>query len=567
MLRSMYSGVSGMKAHQAKMDVIGNNIANVNTYGFKSSRTTFTEVYYQTIKSASGATSNRGGVNASQIGYGASVNAVDVMHTRTGFQMTDNGMDVAIAGEGFFQVQDPDGNIFYTRAGLFRIDPAGNLVDTNGNFVLGVSGDPFGKAASYDPIRIMVPSSSPVVPNAAETINGVTLKVQASNPTKDGNVSFNFMSDPTMAIGEKVKATLSATGIQISLNAIENFASIDELNNLVNQAILEANGNKEHPAGRFSFSVEPITAFPVGGLTGAEIASTKYTPNLGSIANLSNGLPISLTGFKISEIGNTFNMDTINNGPGTFQIQRGTYDAASGTFDDATPGDDFSITFSDGTNTYTRVLQSNVTEPGKIKLFGSSGDTSDYVTIEHPGVNALKTYAATPDTSKSPAGPITSGDLFTAAISVDANPSEASRALGFSSKAIVLKEGTKGGAQTVSDLTNIGIGADGVISAIHPQLGLISIGRIDLATFENPQGLIQQGNTYFAESPNSGKANLVNAGTDGSGALSSGSLEMSNVDLSKEFADMITTQRGFQASSRLITVSDEILNELVNLKR
>ena len=106
-----------------------------------------------------------------------------------------------------------------------------------------------------------------------------------------------------------------------------------------------------------------------------------------------------------------------------------------------------------------------------------------------------------------------------------------------------------------------------MISAIHSQLGLISIGRIDIATFENPQGLIQEGNTYFSRSANSGNAKITNAGLNGAGGLQAGALEMSNVDLSKEFADMITTQRGFQASSRLITVSDEILNELVNLKR
>ena len=542
MLRSMYSGVSGMKAHQAKMDVIGNNIANVNTYGFKSSRTTFTEVYYQTVKSASGATANRGGVNASQIGYGASMNAVDVMHTRTGFQMTDNGMDVAIAGEGFFQVQDPDGNIFYTRAGLFRIDPSGNLVDTNGNFVLGVSGDPFGKAAGYDKIQIMVPSSSPVVPHVEESINGVAINVRASNPTKDGNVSFNFMADPTMAIGEKVKATISATGIQISLNALETFTDINQFNDLVNQAITEANGNKPHPGGNFIITVDPAAKFS-SGITGAEIASTKYTPNLGTLDGLST-LPSQIN-FKLSSIGNTFSAS----GASQFQVHR-----------DAT--NEYTITITNGTNVYTGKLLSNATDAGKIKLVNASGDPSDYIILEHPGVNTLTSY------SDDPANNIAVGaDILTPSHSVTATASEASIALGFSSKAIVLKEGTVGGAQTVSDLTNVGIGADGVISAIHPQLGLISIGRIDLATFENPQGLLQQGNTYFAESPNSGKASLVNAGTDGSGALSSGSLEMSNVDLSKEFADMITTQRGFQASSRLITVSDEILNELVNLKR
>lgn len=223
--------------------------------------------------------------------------------------------------------------------------------------------------------------------------------------------------------------------------------------------------------------------------------------------------------------------------------------------------------------TYSATIPESAKDAGKVKLIPTpSTDASDYIILEHPGFTSLTTRADGAD----PALPTVAvnGTFFdhldpTALLDASgtSTKSTASKALGLSSKAIVLGGGTTGGAQTVSDLTNIGIGADGIISAIHPQLGLISIGRIDLATFENPQGLTQEGNTYFAESPNSGKAGRVNAGTSGSGALKSGALEMSNVDLSKEFADMITTQRGFQASSRLITVSDEILNELVNLKR
>lgn len=551
MLRSMYSGVSGMRAHQAKMDVIGNNIANVNTYGFKSSRTTFTEVYYQTTKSASGATTSRGGVNASQIGYGVSVGGVDVMQTRSGFQMTDNGMDVAIAGEGFFQVQDADGNIFYTRSGLFRIDPNGNLVDTNGNFVLGVAGDPFGKAAGNDRITISVPNSTPSVPEVTEMINGIAFTVRATNATKDGNVSFNFSSDPTMAIGQKVKATIASNGIQIALNANEPFTTIDEFNSLINTAIFEANGNKEHPAGQFTFSVEDPSKF--AGLTGAEVTSTKYTPNLGEVTTNAESTFNEL--FKPVGVGNTFGSKF------TSKLDKQVTYSVTKRVDDY----DVLATVTDGSETvyYKQTIPSVAVNSGRIKLDAYStntfpinpsdreGDATDFMELTHPGITRLDAIT-TPISTTTP-------DV--------AKVSTPSKALGLSSKAIVLGGGTVGGAQTVSDLTNIGIGSDGVISAIHPQLGLISVGRIDLATFENPQGLTQEGNTYFAESPNSGAASRVNAGTEGSGALQSGALEMSNVDLSKEFAEMITTQRGFQASSRLITVSDEILNELVNLKR
>ena len=132
MLRSLYSAVSGMKAHQTKLDVIGNNIANVNTYGFKSSRARFQDVFYQTLQSAAGGDNNKGGTNASQVGYGSQLGGIDLDMSRSALQSTGRPLDVAITGEGFFQVMDADGNIFYTRAGNLMLDSnSGNLVDSN----------------------------------------------------------------------------------------------------------------------------------------------------------------------------------------------------------------------------------------------------------------------------------------------------------------------------------------------------------------------------------------------------------------------------------------------------
>ncbi|MFA9381738.1 MAG: flagellar hook-basal body complex protein, partial [Acetanaerobacterium sp.] len=165
MVRAMYSGVSGLRAHQTRMDVIGNNISNVNTYGFKASRTTFRDVYYQTLGGASQGTQLRGGVNPSQVGYGSQVASIDILMGQSGFQPTDNGMDVAIAGQGFLQVQDTTGNIFYTRAGMLTVDSNGNVIDSSGNFVLGATGQDARTAApSRSRIQIVVP---PVQDNQA----------------------------------------------------------------------------------------------------------------------------------------------------------------------------------------------------------------------------------------------------------------------------------------------------------------------------------------------------------------------------------------------------------------
>ena len=535
MLRSMYSGVSGMKAHQTKLDVIGNNIANVNTYGFKSSRTTFSEVYYQTVRSASGASANQGGMNASQIGYGVNVATIDVMQTRSGFQMTDNGMDVAISGEGFFQVQNSDGSTFYTRAGMIRIDANGNLVDQNGNFVLGVSGDPLGKPATSDKIQITVPANMAIQSSTTEFINGKSFTIEAQNPTKDGNIAFNFASSDRLPLGQKLIAQISSSGINIVLNKNEMFASLTELNNQINLAIKEAYGGKDHPAGAFTIKLnEGEITWPLSGQT---IASTDYLPILGSVV-----LPTGLEqlGFAFEKVSSKFS----GTGDLTAQLQ---YNAIN---------DSYEITVESNGVEYSGKIPASAVGSGSIKL----GTDPDAIDFKHPGYSALHT-------ARTLMGLGTGEDMVDPTELGSAVASQASKALGFGSKAFSLREGTLGGPQTVSDLINIGIGSDGIISAIHNQLGLINVGRIDLATFANPQGLTQSGNTYFSVSANSGVVKIVNAGFEGAGALQAGALEMSNVDLSKEFADMITTQRGFQASSRLITVSDEILNELVNLKR
>ncbi|MDR2356122.1 MAG: flagellar hook-basal body complex protein, partial [Clostridiales Family XIII bacterium] len=137
MIGSMYSAVSGLQSHQTKMDVVGNNIANVNTYGYKANRATFADVFYSTRRAASQPNANQGGTNPSQLGYGAKVSTIDVLHTRGGAATTGRTLDVYITGDGFIAVKTADGQVRYTRAGVLSLDSAGNLVDRNGNMVLG----------------------------------------------------------------------------------------------------------------------------------------------------------------------------------------------------------------------------------------------------------------------------------------------------------------------------------------------------------------------------------------------------------------------------------------------
>ena len=572
MNRSLYSGVSGLKAHQTRMDVIGNNISNVNTYGFKASRVTFRDVYYQTIGSGSAGTSTSGGTNPNSIGYGTQLGSVDLLMGQSSFTMTDSTMDLAIDGEGFFQVQDADGNKFFTRSGVLNFDTAGNLVDSQGNFVLGVSGNPLGKSAGGELIQLKLPSVTPSVSTVSTSVNGVVYTLSTSNYTSAGNISMQLIQGSGMTDGLKAVAEVGTGGIVVTLNASESFSSIDDVNLAINQAIetyMQSNIGYSHPAGTFKIAMNPSDAgnWP---LTGEEICATDFTLQSGKASGWPSvivGGGFSPNGTTGSTFGSNFADATDDNPLEAFTVS---YDADNKIFN---------VTMEIDGAEYTGTIDSSKTEAGTMKLTNGTSGSTDYIVMNRPSfasiVNAAKAVGAGSNivdadgnliltgigewNALDSAGVTASDTTFTAA--------SPSKALGLSSTKMVLAGGTEGGSQGIESLTGIAIGADGTILATHGQLGNVVVGRIDLVTFANPEGLAQASGTYFTTSANSGAITYATPGSDGAGQLVSGSLELSNVDLSKEFSDMITTQRGYQACSRLITVSDQMLEELVNLKR
>lgn len=448
MLRSLYSGVSGLMAHQTKMDVIGNNIANVNTYGFKGSRVTFRDIYYQTQKNAAAGNTVSGGINPSQVGYGVSVASIDKIMSRSSFQSTASALDIAIAGEGFFQVQDKAGNRFYTRAGMFNVDNAGNLVDTNGKFILGtVNSDPTNSAglspkAGSSKIQIIVPDAY-------------------SNPSADvtvtaGNTTIIDSSKAKLTIGYSAGGSDKPGSITVTVGS-DNSSS----------ATIDENGNLN-------------VVLPKNAVIG--------TPQ--QLATAINN--------AIDKGRETLKPGTgVGNVPAEYEIN-----------DDNYKGGQVVISYD-----LTQVQ-------GK----GSSLSDAEIKQLNKDLVDSI---------------------LNAGQINLNSNLEP----------------------QTFGNLSSFSIGPDGVLTGMHPYHGLLTFGRIDLVTFDNPLGLEESGNTYFAETVSSGKAKTAAPGFDGSGELQTSALEMSNVSLAQEFSDMIITQRGFQANSRIITTSDTMLEELVNLKR
>lgn len=564
MLRSLYSAVSGMRAHQSKLDVIGNNIANVNTYGFKSGRGRFQDVFYQTLQSATGGGNDTGGKNASQVGYGVQLGGIDLNMGRSALQSTDRGLDLAITGEGFFQVQDAFGNTFYTRAGVLYVDPSSNnLVDSNGYTVLGVSGNPMGKAAASEKIHLSVPSLSAAKAEAKETINEIDYFINSENAVNSANVTFHFQLDDTLPDGSDVKVNageLTSNSITVRVNPKAHFTSLQQFSDKMNTAITEANDGQAHPAGNFTISSQPEMGEFANPLTGEEIVKANFGINPGTLTMDGN------------EIFGGMKPKTVSTSPIFTAKGDVTYSA---TFHEASGNDlaywEIKASIGDGTNNreFEGRIYSNSDTPKSVLLKETEDSLKNHpketegqsIELSHKGFSSITKEFKDNNSGNDP----TDGESL-ASKTGTATASYQAKNLGLGDKTFTLKDGTEGGAQALSDCP-IAILSDGIVQITHPQLGILQIGRVDLVTFDNPYGLEQIGNSYFTASSNSGEAKACQPGNGGSGSLRSSALEMSNVDISTEFSDMIVTQRGFQANSRIITVSDQVLEELVNLKR
>lgn len=443
-MRSMVSGVSGLRVHQARMDVIANNISNVNTVGFKSSRVLFDEVFSQTVSSASGASDStgRGGVNPMQVGLGASVSSIGRIMTPGAAQRTDNPMDLMIEGGGFFIVGDGSGT-FFTRAGALDLDQEGNLVISNGMKVMGWESVP-------DPDN---PGQSMV----------------QRGPVQPINIS-----------GDKMSAPPSAT---------EN---------------------------------------------------VRFQGNL----DTSTDGPITMTKSFFDSLGNQYTMDVefeFNADAGNWQVRIGPNAYLGGDKDRAVEN-----IITPGPGVADNILTMTITFDTSGRLESVNGVNVDAENFTMPTIS-LNSDNLVPAADIGDGGDI---NLDFSQVTQYGN-----------SRSTVTSRTLDGGS--AGELDGLSVGQDGVIRGQYTNGQIRVLGQIPVAEFLNPAGLESVGGNLFRATVNSGDFDGLGTG----GLLRSGALEMSNVDLSSEFTDMIITQRGFQASSRLITTSDDMIQELVNLKR
>ncbi len=407
----MYAAVSGLRSHQIMMDVVGNNIANVNTQGYKRNQVIFQDVLSQVVSGASAPTATIGGRNPAQVGLGVTMSGTAQQFGQGFLQVTNRDLDVAVQGDGFFVIEEA-GEQLYTRAGSFFLDADGRLVTSKGGLVQGWSADATGvvdSSATPTEIRLPIGDQSPPV---------VTSEVKLG-----GNLP-----------------SLAPTGEQV-------FTSLE---------FFDATGN----AVEVSLTLEKTAAdqWTVSGTYGDPATAFAMTDNV--------------------------------------------------------------LTFASGEITVPADLSINIAA-GQIPGVGD-------VSLVVGGPNERRVTQFGDDTSMT----------------------------------IVTQNGAAAGV-----LQSMRVGPDGVISGTYSNGLTQPIAMLALANFSNPEGLERLTGSNWRGSVNSGLAQIGSTLTGGRGSIAPGTLEMSNVDLALEFTELIRSQRGFQANSRVVTSSDELLQEIVNLKR
>ena len=559
MMRSMYSAVSGLKTHQTKMDVIGNNIANVNTVAFKSSSVVFQDVLYQMTSNASGANAatGTGGVNAKQIGLGVTTGATNLSITTSGAaETTGRAFDIRLSDQSttnFFVVNNGSENLF-TRAGSFYVDGAGNLCMTStGYTVMGWQVDPTTgniKKDTVSALRVMQTSNLTSAPEA----------------TTQANVSG--------IIDKNDKDVLSDNGLVKTLTFFDNLGY-----SYTARFAMKSTGTD----GKYTVELEKI--LNSDGTTFYDPATeTDPTKSLDNIFGVSSNATIGTytsvqSGFYYDSA--TDSLHVGNNAQGTTITWKNVTDKKAadypGYFTDNTKNYSLKEVYGVGDGIINQMKNSkNVGVAVTKGVLTIKADVTDYAIDfstkdgTFTGVGARtsnnKTNTVTLNMSKLGNNP-TQFDNITIDFSglKDANNGGKSTAVMSTGS---IDDGVTGKGKKLGAMIGISIDNNGLIKGTYDNGNTETLGQIAVAQFANASGLEKVGENCYRTTLNSGEFDGIGVeiSADGS-SMTSGELEMSNVDLSTEFTQMIITQRGFQANSRIITTSDTLLEELVNLKR
>ena len=643
MMRSLFSGVSGIKVHQTRMDVIGNNIANINTIGFKSSRTTFSDMLSQLQSSAAAPTEGLGGVNAKQIGLGVNVESIDLIFTDSSPQQTGKNTDLALSGNGLFVLKNGNQS-YYTRNGAFMFDEQGYYgMPGSGLRVQGWNGVNGTINTNGQATDIIVPVGKTMEAKATTTIeyNGnldkESLIITAITPTKTatGDLSlvttYDLFTTPVTINGISYTATTNdqyAAGATVNLkygtvtdngDGTYNAQILDDAGNVLTNLLNQA-GTAPTAGDTYTGATAADDSTGTGAVTSINVDTENaqaaiITLSDGTTRNVTSGyyevgksIPLTTLATIYDSLGGQHQVTLLMDKDSTTVDQNLTDEEAlaTATVLDATTGEKIVA----GNVQVVRDTAGNVTG---YTYTDANGDTQNATTDQIVFYNRWKVYIAPGIGQKGPA----SSDFtnsYTRSAATDNPEEDGSGTTGtmdsinyiyFSDRGQYISNGRdelgtihfayfdgNGAAEqdasinfedmtqyansttakpitdgnTAGVLQSLAVDGQGIISGTYTNGLVQQEAQIAVAQFNNSGGLTKVGTTIYQESNNSGAANVKTIADFGLNVVSS-ALEMSNVDLATEFSDMIITQRGFQANSKVTTVSDEMLETLVNMKR
>ena len=680
MMRSMFSGVSGLKGHQTRMDVVGNNIANVNTTGFKASRVTFADMISQNLSGAAAPNGTLGGVNPKQIGLGMSVASTDLIYTNGSVQQTGKNTDVAISrGNGLFVVSKGDQK-YYTRNGAFEFDAQGNLtIPSTGLYVQGYMANggevtPSGENTT----KIQIPAGksmeakSTISASYTKNLNATTPGYDVANvlvkyadgtsgttnsytPTETGKLVLTMSTGkkiylsstaPAQTVGSAPTGTLysstisnvtaSTTGkvdavLSLDPNNSSSPKEIDgattaitrtgttsldsgtyafgdaynisgKITNIVSsppsdvKLTLDAN-NTIKPGSVVTVTVPKPTSFTykVGDTYTGQLKITSLTPQGGATVTTADGNSAVLSAAMTTPITSTSATyaHTGTAADGTIQAitRESTYEyggkkvstislnTKTGTSIGGLIGKTYNRndTFYPSVTTLVTVYDSLGASHSVPVVFtksannkwtmslGTGGDT--YSITEKDGTTTNVTLTKS-DLNFDSTGAYLNGS---ASLNLTYGNGAAAQQVSMNLAAVTQYAGTSTVSATsdgnaAGTLSSVSIDSSGVITGTYTNGVRQKEAQIAMAQFNNPSGLTKMGGNLYQESNNSGTRTISGASDIGS-ELTTSALEMSNVDIADQFSDMIITQRGFQSNSKIITVSDEMLETLINMKR
>jgi flagellar hook protein FlgE len=575
-LSSLFAGVSGLNANGTALSVIGNNIANMSTVGFKGSKATFADLISSSISGGSGAV---------QTGIGVALTSVQGNFSQGSLATSSNVLDLAIDGNGFFVVEDAQGGTFYSRAGLFRLDRNNNVVDPSGFKLQGFLADTTGTiTGTIGDIALPSTTASPratTIALVAANLNSATTQTGVR-----GNVVASAASVTTTAAGaNSFTIDLNGDGVQTVTvaNGLTGAALATAIQNAV-RALVPNDPFKAAAYSGFTASVNPSNIFTfTSGITGTTNNSTTGT---GTVVVAANGADTLAADLNMTAGTSTTGTDFLLSDPSASS----NFSTSMTVFDSLGNSHLLTTYFTRvGQNTWNYNVVANAADVVTANYDSSNIDASLGIVKVGSGTLTFGTNGTLDRES-----PVTRYDTGTAAGTAGTTPGELQ--IDFNgatqNQLIVMNYGTSvttDGGSGLDGTTQFGstsalvqqtqdgfaagslqafsVDSNGTISGRFSNGQLRALAQVVLARFPDPIGLTRTGKNTFAQSGNSGQPVTGTPDSAGLGRVLSNSLELSNVDLGESFIDMIAAQRGFQANSRVITTSDEILQELVNLKR